>query len=67
MSRALAALLLALSACSATTAVERKEQVVQAALDSAFVACTAALGDPRMTWAPGARDYCLAIVNGCPR
>lgn len=60
---ALVPLLLALGACSATT-VERKEQLVQGALDGAYVACTAALDDPRVTWAKGAREYCVLIVNG---
>jgi len=63
MTRALVLCLL-LSACSPATTVERKEQVVQGALDGAFVACTAALGDPRVTWAKGAREYCELIVNG---
>lgn len=65
---ALLALVL-LSAGCATTELQRKEAAIQGALAGAFVACTAALGDPRMTWEPGAREYCVRIVNGpteCP-
>jgi len=62
---ALACLLLALGACQATE-LERKEATIQTALYGAFLACTAALNDPRMTWDVGARDYCLRIVNRAP-
>lgn len=66
MTRALALLVcplfLAASAC-ASTELERKEVVIQSALDAAYLACQSALNDPRMTWEPGARDYCLRIVN----
>lgn len=58
--------LLLLAAC-ATTELERKEAAINGALAGAYVACSAALSDPRMTWGPGAREYCVAIVNGCPR
>lgn len=59
---ALAVLLLAVSACSATAA-ERKEAVIQGALEAAFVACAAALSDPEMTWDKDAREYCERVVN----
>lgn len=66
MSRApLVALCLVVSACQATE-LERKELMIQTALDGAFLACKTALNDPRIQWEPGARDYCLRIVNAEP-
>ena len=62
---ALVSLLLALGACQ-TTELERKEIAIQTALDAAFLACQSALNDPRMTWEPGARDYCMRVVNATP-
>lgn len=66
LTRGLVLPLLLLASC-ATTELERKEATINTALAGAYVACTAALGDPRMTWAHGARDYCTAIVNGCAK
>lgn len=63
MSRALVLPLLLLAAGCSATEPERKEVVIQSALDAAYLACQTALNDPRMTWEPGARDYCLRIVN----
>lgn len=57
--------LLLLAAC-ATTELERKEAAINGALAGAYVACTAALSDPRMAWADGARAYCLRIVSAEP-
>lgn len=66
MSRAPLVLLgMALGACQATE-LERKELAIQTALDAAFLACQTALNDPRITWEPGARDYCLRVVNAEP-
>lgn len=67
MSRALAILAgaLCLSACG-TTELQRKEIAIQTALDAAFLACQTALNDPRMAWEPGAREYCLRVVNAEP-
>jgi hypothetical protein len=64
MARLLPICLLA-GACSATT-VQQKEAAIQVGLETAFVACAAGLNDPRVTWAPGARDYCLRVVNAEP-
>jgi hypothetical protein len=58
-------LCLALGACQATE-LDRKELMIQTALDAAYLACSTALNDPRMTWGPGARDYCLRVVNATP-
>lgn len=57
-------LALLLPAGCASTELERKEATINTALAGAYVVCAAALGDPRMTWASGARDYCSAIVSG---
>lgn len=62
---ALVALLLLAGACKATE-LERKEIAIQTALDAAFLACQTALNDPRLTWEPGARDYCMRIVGATP-
>lgn len=55
-------LCLLVAACG-TTELQRKELAIRAALDAAFGACSAALNDPRMEWEPGARQYCMRIVN----
>ncbi len=65
MTRGLVLSLLLLAGC-ATTELERKEAAINSALAGAYVACTAALGDPRMTWEPGAREYCARITNRAP-
>ncbi len=52
-------------ACAQTT-VQQKEAAIQVALEGAYAACAAALNDPRVTFAPGAREYCLRIVNAEP-
>lgn len=57
-----AALLLA-PGCAAPTAQQR-EDAINAALTSAYVACRVALEDPASTWGPGAKAYCEAIVAG---
>lgn len=56
---------MALGACQATE-LERKELMIQTALDGAFLACKTALNDPRIEWEAGARDYCLRVVNAEP-
>lgn len=61
----LVALCLAVSACQATE-LERKELMIQTALDGAFLACRTALNDPRIRWEPGVRDYCLRVINAEP-
>lgn len=61
----LVTLAVAVSACQATE-LERKELMIQTALDGAFLACKTALNDPRIEWEPGARDYCLRIVAAEP-
>lgn len=58
--------LLLLAGCAQTTATQRKEQAIQAALDAAFLACQTALNSPDVTWAPGAREYCTRIVVAAP-
>lgn len=66
MSRAALGLyLLALSSCG-TTELQRKEVAIQSALTAAFLACQTALNDPRLEWEPGARDYCLRVINATP-
>ncbi len=64
-SRHIGFIALALGACQATE-FERKELAIQTALDAAFLACQAALNDPRVTFEPGAREYCLRVTNAEP-
>lgn len=66
MTRALAALLLALSACSASPE-ERRDQTINAALESARLACLTVLANPDIPREPSVTEYCTAVVNGCPR
>lgn len=66
MSRALVLCLL-LSACSAATAAERRDDALNAALESARLACLTILADPSIPREPGVNEYCTAVVNGCPR
>lgn len=66
MNRGLVLPLLLLASCAQTTELQRKEQVIQTALDAAYLACQTGLNDPRMTWDKGARDYCMRIVGATP-
>lgn len=63
---ALCCLLLLSSACAAT-AEERRDQVLNGSLESARLACLMILQDPSIKREPGVNEYCLAVVNGCPR
>ncbi len=42
----------------------QREEAINAALTSAYVACKVALADPQMTWEDGAKSYCSTIVAG---
>lgn len=66
MKHALALLLLAACSCGTSTATQRREQVIQAALDAAYLACQTALNDPNITWDKGAREYCLRVTGDTP-
>lgn len=55
-----------LAAACAQTTVQQKEAAIQVALDTAFLACQTALNDPRVEFEPGARAYCLRIINAAP-
>ncbi len=59
--------LLAAAGCATPTAAQR-EDAINAALTSAYVACKVALADKEMTWEPGAEAYCRRVVDpsaGC--
>lgn len=56
-----------LSGCSAATAAERRDQAFQATLDAARLVCLTLLADETIPREPGVNEYCVAVVNGCPR
>lgn len=62
----LLALVLSASGCASLQppTPQQREDAINAALASAYVACSVALKDEAMTWEPGARSYCEAIVAG---
>ncbi len=66
MNAALACLVAAglLTACAGVPTRDQKQDAINAALASAYVACSVALSDPRMEFEAGAREYCEAIVAG---
>lgn len=59
--------LLLLSGCSAATAAERRDQAFQATLDAARLVCLTLLADETIPREKGVNEYCVAVVNGCPR
>ncbi|HKY41389.1 MAG TPA: hypothetical protein VJN18_35895 [Polyangiaceae bacterium] len=59
--------LLLLPACTAQTAAERRDSVLNGSLESARLACLMILADASIPREPGVNEYCLAVVNGCPR
>jgi len=60
-------LLLALGACSTTTAEQRRDLAIQTALDSARAACLILQSDKSIQREPGVDDYCAAVLNGCSK
>lgn len=62
MRRVVVFALLSVAGCTAPT-VAQKQDAINAALASAYVACKVALSDPRMEWEPGAREYCARVAN----
>ena len=66
MIRALVLSLL-LSACSATTAEQKRDLAIQTALDSARAACLILQSDRSIEREPSVDAYCVAVLNGCPK
>jgi len=64
--RALAAagLLLLATGCAGTPEA-RRDEALQAAIDSGRAACIYILSDPSIEKEPGLDDYCRRVVNGC--
>lgn len=62
-----AALALVLLAAGACAAPPTRDDVLQAAISAGKLACESALADPKTVWGPGAREYCEAVANGCPK
>lgn len=67
MSRGLLAIcgLVLLSGCAAASAAERRDQALNAALESARLACLTILANPDIPREPGVDAYCAAVVHGC--
>lgn len=57
--------LLLLPACAQATAQERRDQVIQTALESAVLGCQMALADPTTEWDEGAKAWCERLTRGC--
>lgn len=62
---ALVPLLLALGACSTSTAQERRDLAIQTALDSARAACLVLQSDKSIEREPGVDAWCDGVLNGC--
>lgn len=56
---------LALGACSATTAEQRRDLTIQAAIDSARAACLILQSDATIEREPGVDAWCDGVINGC--
>ncbi len=65
MRPALVALSLASASCLAQTAEQRRDLVIQSALDSARAACLMLQADKSIGREPGVDAWCDGVVNGC--
>jgi uncharacterized lipoprotein len=64
---ALALALLGLSACSTTTAEQRRDIAIQTALDSARAACLVLQSDRSIEREPGMDEWCQGVLHGCAK